>query len=220
MSLTGKAASGAVWTITTSLLARVVGLVGTVVITHYLAPSVMGEVAAATVLAFTASWISHWGFNQYVVVKGHENADALFHVAVLHLSFGAIALIAVVVLEDHFTEMFNAPNLGMYLPGMVLAVAIKRIASIPDKLLMRDMRFRVAAIASALGEFTPIPITIAVVIVSLSRIRSPRSQPQAHERAVRRVNEISANATHLGSRIRRQTAVPQWARVPWRPPNG
>jgi len=166
MTLVRKAASGAVWTIGTGVLARIVGLVGTLFITHHLAPSVMGEVASATILALTANWISHWGFNQYVIVKGEENADNLFHATVLHLTCGLAAITLVLTFESQFTEFLNAPNLGDYLPGMALSVAIKRLASIPDKLLMRDMRFKVVAIAGAAGEFTYIALAVGLVLTT------------------------------------------------------
>ena len=166
MTLTRQAARGAAWQIAAGLISRIAGLVGTVIITHHIAPDVMGEVAAATVLAFTANWLSAWGFNQYVIVKGDQQDDNLFHVAILHLSLGIAALLAVVALEDHFTDFLNAPNLGLYLPGMALTVAIKRLASIPDKLLMRQMRFRTIAIANALGEFTYVGLAVSMVVLT------------------------------------------------------
>jgi len=159
-----RAAGGAVWLIATGLVARLAGLVGTVAITHYLAPSVLGEVTAATVLALTANWMSLVGLNQYVVGKSHENEDALFHVTVLHLVFGAAAMLAVLMFKDQLALFLRAPNLAEYLPGMVLVVSIRRFASIPNKLLVRDMRFKLTAIASAVGELFYIGIAIALVV--------------------------------------------------------
>lgn len=164
MSLTRRAASGAVWSIGVGVLVRVVGLAGTLVITHFLAPAVMGEVAAATVLAFTANWMSHWGFNQYVVVKGAEHDDGLFHVTVLHLALGLLALALVVLLVDSFSVFFNAPNLSHYLPGMALVVAIRRMVSIPDKLLVRDMRFKLVALANGAGELAYVGLAVGLVV--------------------------------------------------------
>ena len=152
------------WTIGLGLASRFVGLVGTVVVTHFLSPAVMGEVAAATVLAFTANWMSAWGFNQYVIVKAEEGPDAVFHATMLHLVFGFGALLVVLLAGNSFSEYLNAPNLGAYLPGMVAAVAIKRFTSIPDKLLMRQMRFRTVAIATATGEIVYVCIAVLLVV--------------------------------------------------------
>lgn len=163
MSLTRAAASGAIWSIATGVFVRIIGLVGTVVITHHLAPDLMGEVAAASVIAFSASWISGWGFNQYVVVKAADSEDGLFHVAILHLSSGLLALGAVVLLADTLGRYFNAPGLHQYLPGMALVVAIRRVDSIPNKLLIRDMRFKRIALASGAGELVYVALAVGLV---------------------------------------------------------
>jgi O-antigen/teichoic acid export membrane protein len=164
MNIGHQAAAGAMWTIGLGLASRFVGLVGTVVITHFLSPAVMGEVAAATVLALTANWMSAWGFNQYVIVKGEEGHEAVFHATVLHLAFGFAALLVVLLAGGGLSAFLNAPNLGAYLPGMVAAVAIKRLTSIPDKLLMRQMRFRTVAIATATGEVVYVCAAVLLVM--------------------------------------------------------
>ena len=168
MNIGRQAAAGAFWTIGLGLASRVVGLVGTVLITHYLSPAVMGEVAAATVLAFTANWMTAWGFNQYVIVRGHEGREAVFHATVLHLTFGFGALLLVFLAGGSLSEFLNAPNLEAYLPGMLVAVGIKRLASIPDKLLMRQMRFRTVAIATATGEI--VYVCLAVLMVETTEL--------------------------------------------------
>jgi O-antigen/teichoic acid export membrane protein len=164
VSLTRKAASGAFWSIGIGLAARVFGLVGTIVITHHLAPDVLGEVAAASLLAFSASAFSAWGFNQYVVVKADQHHDGLFHATVLHVLLGLVALTLVVLLAEPFARLVNAPNLGQYLPGMALVVALKRLASIPDKLLLRDMRFKYIAVSTGAGELIYVALAVGLVI--------------------------------------------------------
>ena len=166
MSLTRTAASGALWSIATGVFARVVGLIGTVVITHHLAPSLMGEVTAASVLAFTANWISSLGFNQYVVVKAKDSEDGLFHVTVLHLAFGLLSLSVIVLFTDTFAGYFNAPSLRQYLPGMALVVAIRRLDAIPNKLLIRAMRFKRVAIAAGAGELVYVALAVGLVVTT------------------------------------------------------
>ena len=94
MSLAQKAARGALWTVISSMGGRAIGVIGTLVITRFLHPKDIGEVAAATVLAMSANWITIWGFGQYAVVKG-RGPDALevtFHAAVAYAALGAISL--------------------------------------------------------------------------------------------------------------------------------
>src|SRR5688500_10356217 len=70
MSLAHKAARGALWTVIASMGGRAIGVVATLVITRFPHPPQIGEVAAATVLAMSANWITIWGFGQYAVVHG------------------------------------------------------------------------------------------------------------------------------------------------------
>ena len=55
MSVGKRAASGALWSVASSVGARVIGLIGTLYMTRLLDPDVVGEVAAAMVLAQTAN---------------------------------------------------------------------------------------------------------------------------------------------------------------------
>ena len=187
MSVIRAAASGAFWSIGIGVGVRVVGLVGTLAITHYLSPDVLGEVAAATILAMTANWLSHWGFNQYVIVKGGDSVDGVYHAAVLHLSLGLVAIAAVLALGDRFSTFLNAPNLDEYLPGMAIVVLIKRFGSIPDKLLIREMRFKYIALASGTGELAYISLAVALVVDDRSgrtchRDRQHPAGPDRHGR--------------------------------------
>lgn len=162
MTLTHKVTHGAAWTIAAGLISRFVGLIGTLVITRYLAPEVFGEITAATVLSFAASWVTQLGFNQYVMVRGGEGPGPVFHATMLSLGLVFVALLLMSSMASHLSGLFNAPHLGAYLPGMALAVFIRRIGSTPGQLLLRQMRFRTVAVATAVGE-----ITYAVVAVGL-----------------------------------------------------
>src|SRR5262245_8218533 len=89
MSLAQKAARGALWTVISSVGGRAVGVVGTLVLTRFLAPEVVGEVSAAAILCMTANWISIWGFGQYTVIKG-ATREVAWHATVFYIALGAI----------------------------------------------------------------------------------------------------------------------------------
>ena len=148
------------WSVGVSIGARAVGLVGTLFMTRLLAPDVIGEVAAAAVLAQTGNWVSHWGFNQYMVVHGATSAEKTYHVTVLNLMLGLVGVALVTSMGGYFERAFNVPHLSGLLPGLALAVLIRRIG---DKVLVRETRFRELAIANGLGElaFTLCALTLA-----------------------------------------------------------
>src|SRR5688572_23825796 len=140
MSLAHKAARGALWTIASSMGGRAVGVIGTLVMTRFLHPHQIGEVADATVLAMTANWISIWGFGQYAVVKGRgpDAAEVTWHATLAYLVLGLVALGAVALFGGQFAPVIHAPDAAMYVPGMALALYIRRIGVIPERVLTRQ----------------------------------------------------------------------------------
>src|SRR5688500_11749031 len=100
MSLAHKAARGALWTVVSSMGGRAVGVIGTLMMTRFLAPEVIGEVADATIICMTANWLTIWGFGQYAVVKGRgEDAqEVTYHATVAYVVLGILSLGAIALL--------------------------------------------------------------------------------------------------------------------------
>lgn len=156
MSLAERTARGAVWTILTSMGGRVIGVLGTVIMTRFLAPEVVGEVSAATVIAMTASWLTTWGFGPYVIVKGRgpDAQEILWHGTVAYVGLGLLVLVPLAFFGGHLTPWVGAAEAAQYVPGMALVMLIKRLGAMPERVLVRDMRFRASGLASAAGELT------------------------------------------------------------------
>ncbi|MEZ4402817.1 MAG: oligosaccharide flippase family protein [Kofleriaceae bacterium] len=163
MSVGKRAAAGALWSVASSVGARIVGLIGTLYMTRLLAPEVVGEVSAAMVLAQSANWLSNWGFNHYMIVRGPESPSATYHAAMTNWAFAVVGLSIAAASGPALAPWFQAPELPSYLPGLVLAVFIRRFGAVPDKILARELRFRELAIANGAGElaFTATALTLA-----------------------------------------------------------
>jgi lipopolysaccharide exporter len=156
MSLAKQTARGAVLMIAASLAARAIGVSGTLVLTHFLAPSAMGDVEVANVIAMTANWITNWGFGQYLIVKG-QGDDALevtWHCTVMSVVLTGVGLLLAVGVGGHITGYFTGPVAATFVVGLAFALFIRRIGSIPEKVLMRRMQFRAIALSAAAGETT------------------------------------------------------------------
>lgn len=154
MSLARKAVRGAVWTILSSVGARMVGVVGTLLLTHLIAPDVVGEVSVATVLVLSANQLSSAGFGQYVVANPNLPATRVFQVAILHLGFGLAGIIAVVLLAVPLEPLFDSPSMAGYVPGLACSVLLNRMSIIPERVLVREMKFAWASLARTCGELT------------------------------------------------------------------
>ena len=148
------AARGAAWMIVTSLGARVVGLGGTLVITRFLAPSVMGEVATASIISMTTGWLSTWGFGQYAVVRGRgdDAREVTWHATVAYAVAGWVGFGLVIALSPRLARALAAPNIARYVPGLAIGGVIRRVGATPERVLARALRFRAIAIASAAAE--------------------------------------------------------------------
>jgi len=165
MSIAQRAASGAAWNIVTSLGARVVALVGTLVVTRFLSPGDYGEVMAAVIVAQTCLTLSQLGIVHYLVVRPSSGPDVAFHVTVYTTVVCAATLGAALLAHGPLTSFFGVHELERYLPWLCLATMADRIASVPERLLYRDLRFRYVALARAAGE-----ITFAVASMGLAAL--------------------------------------------------
>jgi PST family polysaccharide transporter len=171
MSLEHKAARGALWTVISSMGGRAVGVLGTLVMTRFLHPDVIGEVSDATILCMTASWLTIWGFGQYTVVKGRGEVavEVTWHATVAYFVGGVISLGAVAALGGRLTPMLDAPHAAVYVPGMALALFIRRLAAMPERILTKQMKFRPSGLALAVGE---IVYTITAISLAAARVFS------------------------------------------------
>ncbi|MCG8420449.1 MAG: oligosaccharide flippase family protein [Proteobacteria bacterium] len=163
MSIAKKAMRGALWTIGMGVGARAVGAIGTIIITRFIDPSVYGEVMAAWIVCTLGDVFSRFAVDQYLIVKQHDGDDVPFHATFYMFVLGIVGLTIAVLLTDILAPLLNAPNMGQYIPGCILAVAIRRMSYIPDRVLARDMHFRASAVSHALGEvfYVGVALTLA-----------------------------------------------------------
>ncbi|HZJ61944.1 MAG TPA: oligosaccharide flippase family protein [Kofleriaceae bacterium] len=203
MSVGRRAARGAIWNVGASMGTRVIGLIGTLFMTRLLRPDVIGEVASASVIAQTANWLSSWGFNQYMIVHGKQGDEQTYHVAVVNWVLGGVGLCAIAGTGAWFAPIFNAPHLASYLPGLALAILVRRVGAVPDKVLAREMRFRELAIANGAGD-----LAYTITAIALARM----TELGGHAIVIGNIVQ-STVATSL---VVRATGLGWLRRTPWR----
>lgn len=146
---------------------RAVGVIGTLLITRFLAPEDIGEVSDAAILALTASWLTIWGFGQYTVVKGRgaDKAEVTWHATFFYIVLGILSLGACVLFGGSLTRLLGAPEAAKFVPGMALSVFIRRIGAMPERMLTQNMNFRASGLSLALGEaaFTATALPLAAL---------------------------------------------------------
>jgi len=153
VSLERKTAIGALWTVTTSVGARAVGLVATLIITRFVAPHEYGEVMAAVAVCETTSYLFNAGLGQYIVVHPEEGRDTAFHSTVYNCLTGWFGLSMVVLFREEVASVFTAPGLAQYVPFLALSMSIDLFAFVPTRILNRDLRFKQLSLGRTAGEF-------------------------------------------------------------------
>jgi len=143
---------------------RAIGLIGTLVLTRFIAPAEYGEVSAALICVLTATRLFTFGLGPYVIVHRASPGEA-FQALVCHVTAIAAACIGVVLLREPLGAALGSPGMVRFLPGLALATLITQASHIPSATLVRSLRFRVVALSRAAGDvgFTAVSLILAPV---------------------------------------------------------
>jgi PST family polysaccharide transporter len=144
--------------------ARGLGVVGTLVLTRFVAPDAYGDVSGASALVLSANQLSTLGLGQYMIARPDSGRGAVFQAAVVYLLIGVVAIGAMVAFRHPLGPVFGAPQLAMYVPGLALAALFERIGFVPERLLARDMRFSVIGIERTVGEIAYTGASVGLAI--------------------------------------------------------
>jgi PST family polysaccharide transporter len=153
VSIEKKAARGVAWNMATGVGTRVVGLIGTLVLTRFIAPAEYGDVSAAAICVLSANQLMFFAFGQYIIAN-KSPAEVAFQAAALNLGLGVVATLGVFLLRGPLGVVLEAPDMGRFIPGFAAAAVIDRLRMVPTSLLVRDLRFRAVAIVNSVGELT------------------------------------------------------------------
>jgi lipopolysaccharide exporter len=147
-----RAAGGAAWSIILSSVARALGLVGTLVIVRYLSPDDYGEASAASALVTTTAQAATLGVGMYVVANRDVSRSDVFHATLIHLATGALGVVFLLTIGRRLGALFDAPGFGGYVTGLTFSMVLDRVSFMPERILVRAMRFRAVAMTRALSE--------------------------------------------------------------------
>jgi lipopolysaccharide exporter len=165
MSLGRKAVQGAMWTVGTGMGARVVGLIGTLVITRFLSPDTVGEVTAAWTLIMSATLLTGFGLGNYYIVKG-GGPEIGFHMTVYSLLLGCVGLGLMWLLDEPLSASLGMPSVAQYIPGLLVAGVLRRISALPQRVLVHELRFRRLSVGRAAGEITYVVSSVGLAAAS------------------------------------------------------
>lgn len=151
MSIAKKAARGVAWNMAVGITSRVLQLVGTVLLTRFIAPDEYGAVLAASIAVSSFGVVTSFAFGQYLIAR-KASAEVAFQAAVLHFGMGVAAIALAYVAREPLGDLLDTPALSQYILGFGAAHLIDRARYVPERLLMRALRFRAIALTNGTGE--------------------------------------------------------------------
>lgn len=205
MSLAVRATRSAAWMFAAGVVTRAAGLVGTLLVVRWMAPAEYGEAIGATILVTTASTFASVGIGQFVVVKAAGRRDLAFHATVVQLGLGAMALAVLFAVGESLAGWVNASEFARYLPTLAVSMLVDRLWLVPERVLMRDLRFREVALARSAGEvaYTVASVALAALgwggmAIAAGNVARSAVRAASTLRAVDRRDWLEVHPLHAG----------------------
>lgn len=152
MSIGRQAAHGVAWNMLFGVSSRVLQLIGTLIVARYVLPHDYGVVMTASIVVITASAFTSFSFGQYIIAK-RAAPEIAAQAAVIHVALGVIASVIVWLVRDWVADLVRAPGMGQYVLGYAFAnLVVDRIRYVPERVIMRALRFRALAMINGLGD--------------------------------------------------------------------
>lgn len=162
MSVAHQAARGVAWNMLFGVSTRMLQLVGTLVLARLIDPDEYGAVLAASILVTTASICTSFALGQYLIAKRAPPEVAIQAMAV-HIGLGVLAMGVVCALRQPLGEFFGTAATGQYVIVFSIAYLLDRVRYVPERLILRALRFRTVATINAVGELLYIAGALATV---------------------------------------------------------
>jgi lipopolysaccharide exporter len=164
---TTRIARGAAWTIASSVISRALGLIGTLILTRFVAREDYGEVSAAVMVVLTINQFTTLGVGIYVITAREITREEVFHATVIHVTLALIALLALLVIGKPLSPVFDTPHMYLYVPGLALAAFADRLTFMPERMLIRRLSFRSVGLYRSAGELVYTFASVAAAALGL-----------------------------------------------------
>src|SRR5258706_7689920 len=111
MSIARQAAHGVAWNMTLGVSTRLLQLIGTLILTRFIAPDDYGSVLTASIAVITFGAFTSFSFGQYLIAK-RAPAEVAIQAMVVYVGIGVIAQAVLYALRGPIGNLFDAPDMG------------------------------------------------------------------------------------------------------------
>jgi lipopolysaccharide exporter len=151
VSIARQAAHGVAWNMALGVSTRLLQLVGTLILTRFIAPDDYGTVLTASIAVITVGAFTSFSFGQYLIAR-RAPAEIAIQAMVVYVGIGLVAQSVLYALRGPIGNLFEAPDMGKYVLGFAISQLLDRARYVPERLIMRSLRFRALATINGIGE--------------------------------------------------------------------
>src|SRR5262245_14056237 len=149
MSVARQAAHGVAWNMLFGVSSRALQLIGQLFLARFIAPDDYGAAISALIAVLTAGSLTSFAFGQQLIAK-KARPEIASQAAIMHISIGAVAMTVVYLIRDPLGEALDTPEMSQYVLGYAIAHMVERVRYVPERLLVRALRFRTVATINGL----------------------------------------------------------------------
>jgi lipopolysaccharide exporter len=162
VSIALAAARGVAWNMLFGVGSRLLQLVGTLVLTRFLAPEAYGAVIGASIAVLTMGISTSFAFGQYLIAH-RSTARVAFQAAVIHVALGIVTMAVVIVMRHRLADWFGAAQIATFIPGFAIAHILDRLRYVPERMLTRELKYRTIATINGSAEILFTVVALALV---------------------------------------------------------
>src|SRR5262245_20534081 len=153
MSIAQKAARGVAWNMLFGVSSRALQLIGQLFLARFILPHDYGATMGAWIAVLTAGSVTSFAFGQQLIAK-RAPPEVAMQAAIVHVSIGAVAMTAIYLFREPVGRAFDTPELDQYVAGYAIAHMFERLRYVPERLIVRALRFRAQATINAIGAIS------------------------------------------------------------------
>jgi len=163
-SMRSRAISGGRWMLIENLVVQVMSFLVTIVLARLLAQTDYGLIAAVTVAAGFLTLLGNVGFSVSLIQRKGVTEDRVSSVFWAGAGLGVILAVGFILISRPIAASMNQPEIAPMLILVSTQVVTAILATIPEAVLLRRLKFRTAAFVS-MGSFViypPVAIGLAI----------------------------------------------------------
>ncbi|MBO6252145.1 MAG: lipopolysaccharide biosynthesis protein [Bacteroidaceae bacterium] len=170
--MNNKVVSAVKWSAATSIAAKLVAPLSTMILARILTPEAFGVLVTATMVISFAEIFTDAGFQKYIVQHQFVNDEQLFESTNVafwsNLSFSLVVWAVIAVFSGQIAHLVGNDGYGLVIAVSCVCIPLTAFSSLQMALFQRWMDFRTLFLVRVVGILVPLVISIPLALVTRS----------------------------------------------------